>query len=154
MTNAFDLGIKTVFIVRKNSMGSSYNYIRRSSGIDDVFWNMTGGAIRVIRNGVTSSWDRPAGQGYNNLWRLFKEQYDGTHTGHTLTVNNVLETLTSVATGNPGTSTTTSTLSIGSDDGSYVISGDIAEFMIYNRILTSQEQSKITSYLNKKWMVY
>jgi len=81
--------------------------------------------------------------------------YDGAATGNINRLkyryNGVQDTLTFTGTVGTTTSASITTLYIGNNNGSNFFTGDIAEFLIFTRTLTTQEIESVESYLNNKW---
>jgi len=81
--------------------------------------------------------------------------YDGTATGNSNRLkyryNGAQDTLTFTGTVGTTTSASITTLYIGNNNGANYFTGDIGEFLIFTRTLTTQEIESVEAYLNNKW---
>ncbi len=81
--------------------------------------------------------------------------YDGTATDNSNRLkyryNGVQDTLTFTGTVGTTTSASITTLYIGNNNGANYYTGDLAEFLIFTRTLTTQEIESVEAYLNNKW---
>ncbi len=81
--------------------------------------------------------------------------YDGSATGNSNRLkyryNGVQDTLTFTGTVGTTTSASITTLYIGNNNSANYFTGDLGEFLIFTRTLTTQEIESVESYLNNKW---
>jgi len=66
-------------------------------------------------------------------------------------IDGTAETLTFTGTVGATTSASNGTIFIGCDDGAEFMNGDVAEFLMFNKALSSAEMSDVESYLTTKW---
>lgn len=115
----------------------------------------TGVTISVRRGTVNTSWNLSLNWANDNVWRVGSHDYAGTHATHQLAVNGTVQSLTSVASNNPGTGTVTDTIYLGARTGLTIpMTGQIAEFVVYSPALSVANRNSVESYLNAKWAVY
>ena len=88
-----------------------------------------------------------------NTFFSLAQHASGTHASHGLRVNGASAIAGSPFTSNPGTFSKAATAyGIGAyNSGALPLNGDIAEFIHFNRVLTTDERTALELYLSQKW---
>jgi prepilin-type N-terminal cleavage/methylation domain-containing protein len=129
----------TKFIVFKSS----------SSGIQRIWFRSRVGEVFILNTG-TLSIDNGATVNNSN------------YTHQAITIGSLVFNSTSsevyvngsnVETGNSGTNSSTSNVTIGQGSGTYYYSGDIAEILVYDRVLSTVERQAVEAYLIDKYAI-
>lgn len=113
--------------------------------------------IGVSKNGTTSTQKTYLDNWGIGDWRIVTHYYNGTHATHRIKINgsNVILNDYFSYNKNPGILSENKTLYIGSKaNGIYGMNGNIAEYIIYNRLLNDNEMNNVTNYLNNKYSIY
>lgn len=93
-----------------------------------------------------------ANWGSDNAAKIARHTYGGTHATHTLHVNGALATLTNVLAGEPGASSVTAALNIGSrNQTTAFVTGYLFELILYDAALDGGQCRRIERYLSTKW---
>jgi hypothetical protein len=111
-------------------------------------------AARGVNGANASAKDYVSNWGSDNVAKRAAQSFDGTHAGHTLTVNGGSVSLTTYSTSNqdPGTSTVTDTLFLMARAGtSLFLPGTLYEIIFYSPVLSPAQQASIDRYLKNKW---
>ena len=107
------------------------------------------GGSESARN-LTSAW------GTDNVAKLVFHQTSGTHGDHRLFINGVDQNaVTNVVSDNVGSAVLSDEFNIGArNESSSYITGDIAEIIVYDRLLSANERFEVEKYLAKKYDLY
>lgn len=149
-TPSFAFGTHTIFIVAKADTSGIF-YERASA---DYVYGSTSDSIQTARGANISGKDLSIGWGVNANYRILTKYFDGTHVGHKLYINGTEQTLSDAVgrTADPGTGTSSAVMNIGNRfDGSLAITGDEAEFIVYDRALNATELKRVFHYLGRKF---
>lgn len=143
----------TRIIVCENTQNTVCAASRVYSGGADSFGLLNGGTFRMhVTSSVFGGFVGPGRTGSNQLLPL--GIYAGVYDGTTIQgyAGNEAQTTTIIGTVPSATATGTATLHIGSNIGAnYWIKGAVAEYLIYNRALSTAELTSVYNYLKKKW---
>lgn len=159
----FTLGAYTIFMLLTGIADSANNYfIYHNTDANNFLylWASTGNSIDTARGGTHSSYNDNGGTpGTWGQWgastvKTLRTQFDGTHAGHTLSLNNSAEPETTVGGSNPGTGTIVGSLNILWDGGATFAQTKLAELIIYNRSLSGGESTQVENYLRSLYAHY
>ena len=110
---------------------------------------------RVRRTTYSTRSTNPTGWGGNeNQWHVIAQDFNGTHQTHRFWVDgSFVFTQSSSGTGpTSSTSTVTATVYVGCrNNGSFFLTGDIAELLIYSPKLSSANADRVKTYLRYKY---
>lgn len=157
---SFGVGVFTVFSVFKltGTAGLIYEQSANAGAGDGFYLHGTTGASILSKKGANASGkDRAANWAVDDAKKVVTHRFDGDHAGHTLRINGTSQSMTDTASiANPGTSTITDTLNVGSrnNGASLPISGHIAALVIYNAALTAAQVAQVETYLNQQFPTY
>ncbi len=152
-TGNITLGAYTVIMVHR--VTTTCDYIWKRPTNFEYCYGSVGLSISTVHGANTSSYNLSSNWARYAVPRTLMVSFDGTHAGHTIRINGVTQTLTTVGGADPGTATTADTLAIYSADGVTAgSSGTIAEIIVYNRALTSGEKAQVESYLRTRYAHY
>jgi len=122
------------------------------------FFTTTGDTIHVFRvvNTAESGKNLSASWGSDSTWRIVTHKMDGTHANHELYIDGVEQVLTNGSkTTDPGTSVITDELNLFSrSESSLFLTGDVAEFLVYDATLSSGDQTDVETYLNDRFAIF
>lgn len=148
-------GTFTYFAALRGNTGSVLVYERsaNSNNYDGEYLCLTTNlTTNVRRAGVRSGHNLTPNYGADGKFRLTEHSFGGTDATHLLLLNGVLQTLTGGYSNNPGTASITDTLYIGDRPGLGLgLKGDLAELLVYNRVLTLAERNSVGMYLAGKY---
>jgi len=158
-TAAFALGTYTLLLVTTGQDASNgFFFTRSTAGVTvDTLYGSTGDTTDVGRGGTLSAYDHVAnwGQWGPTTAKLIVQRFDGTHAGHTVTLNTSAIATTSLAAGDPGTATTTDKLVLAArNDGFLGSKMKVAEAILYNRALAADELAVVQEYLRRRYGLY
>lgn len=150
-TPAIALGVFTIYVVGKFSgtAGILYEHSANTNSGNGCFvLGTTGSTMSTERAAQNTAWNKTANWATDGVARVLRHQYDGTHAGHTLAVNGVVQALTAVATQSPGTGTTSQALFLGARSGLVLpVTGDYRRVLVYSRVLSTTEDAQVTAWL-------
>lgn len=99
-----------------------------------------------------SAWNLTSNWANDSTWRYCTVVNDGTHAGHVLYINGILQTLSSGLSGASGTASFSAPVNIGARNGLVIpMTGQIAELLIYSSALNSTDRGSVESYLKTKY---
>jgi hypothetical protein len=146
----------TIFMVARSAGQAGYRpFYRRTAitGNDIDYCSHRTDALFIRNNALTASYKTNAtnwGVTANPI--TIRVQYDGTHAGHLLYANGSAVALTSATAGDPG-ALTNGNLRLMSDSVTYT-QGTMAEFIVYNRVLSAAEITLVENYLRTRYAHY
>ncbi len=106
----------------------------------------------VRRSGGRSGDDLTPAWGADGQFRLTEHSFGGTDATHLLYDDGYPQALISRIYGNPGTASVTDTLYIGDRlNLGYGLKGDLAELLVYSRVLNEAERIQVGQYLSSKY---
>jgi len=146
----------TIFMVARSAGQAGYRpFYRRQAivGNDIDYCSHRTDALFVRNNALTASYKTNATNwGVTANPVTIRVQYDGTHAGHLLYKNGVAVALTSVTPNDPG-ALVNGNLRLMSDAATFT-QGTMAEFIVYNRVLTAAEITLVEDYLRARYAHY
>ncbi|HUU84390.1 MAG TPA: LamG-like jellyroll fold domain-containing protein [Phycisphaerae bacterium] len=152
------LGTFTYFTAfRGLNDSSSYLIYERginSNSYDGEYLATTTGATLNVRRTTRTAKEYVADWGRDGQFKLAEHSFDGTHAGHLLYVDGVLATLgpSGAYINDPGTAPTTADLYVGNRyNTAFGLTGDLAELIVYDRVLTTEERNQVGGYLETKY---
>lgn len=128
-----------------------------------VFSTNVANGIAMYYNSTTNRWTVAAATGVGEStqtndatgFHVHTLLYDGSQTGNANRLkylyDGVEDTLTFTGTVGAATSASIGTLYIGNNNGANFFTGDMAEILIFTRVLTTNEVQGVLNYLNNKW---
>ena len=137
----------TVICVFKSSNNNSIYQFNNSVSTNGL--TLTNKKITVTKNGFRSS--KNITTQISNNFNITLHEYNYTHSSHILYVNQYPVALTTETpySSNPGSLDTSYSFFIGAGYNYIGMNGYIAEFLLFNRVLTYNEKYLIYTYLNK-----
>lgn len=140
----------SVFIILKaNDSRYIYQYGNNTNG---MYLNGGNNSIGVKSEGLASI--KSAGNDWiiSNDWKMLQHSYNGTHTTHSIKVNNAGIVLNNYLnnTKSPIMNITTDFI-LGSSLDNYGFSGNISEFILFDRRLNLDENEIVVNYLRTKY---
>jgi hypothetical protein len=156
--SASTIGISTfdAFVVFKaTAHGFIYEQSAASDANDGSSLYTDFAQARVRRTQISQRGTNPTGYGGNDSqWRVMAQEYAGTHETHRLWIDGAY-VFTQDTTGDgptASTSTITATVNVGCrNNGSFFLTGDIAEFLVYTPKLSSYNVDRVKTYLRYKY---
>lgn len=101
----------------------------------------TAATVAVKRSGLMSAKNLSVNWGNDNIMRIARQNYEGTHASHTLSLNGTVQTLTDHTVNNPGTIAANTPLYLGARGGvSNYATCDFAEMIVYSPALSAEEK--------------
>lgn len=146
----------TIFMVARSAGQAGYRPFYRRTGVssnDIDYCSHRTDALFVRNNALTASYKTNAtnwGVTANPI--TIRVQYNGTHAGHLLYANGVAVALTSATANNPG-ALANGNLRLMSDTVTFT-QGTMAEFIVYNRVLSAAEITLVEDYLRARYAHY
>lgn len=148
-------GAFTAFYVYNASTGGILVEHSVNAGLNNGDYHYIPGGAHVAARGAGgfSAFDITAPSLATGSWRVISRAMDGTDAGHKIWVDGVLGTRGTIAgSGDPGTGSSTADYYIGGRAGSSLFTtGDIAEIVVYNRVLSGADRASIEIYLAGKY---
>ena len=111
-------------------------------------------SVGIYRDTKRSGKNATPGWGNTSTFLLTENSFNGTHDSNSLFINGGQVTLSTadVLSDDPGTGIITDTLYVGNRmDQTYGLNGDLAELLVFNRVLTNAERNTVGSYLADKY---
>lgn len=146
----------TIFTVfQATTYGHLYHYSDNALSTTGFYLSTGPDAIATTVNGLSLASIHSYGWSLGTV-NLGCHVYDGTHGGHKLYLNRASVALGTYGGFNldPGPLQSTTRLCIGAKyDKSMCLSGQLAEFILYPRVLTSSEIDQVTAYLQHKYQL-
>lgn len=157
LANGVNYSNHTVFMVARSAGAAGYKpfYRRTGAASNDIdYCSHRTDALFARNNALVASYktDPGASWGVTAAPITIRVQYDGTHAGHNLWKNGSAVTLTSSTANDPG-ALANGNLRLMSDSVTFT-SGTMAEFIVYNRVLTSAESTLVENYLRARYGHY
>ena len=151
----------TIFSIFNISSGNNgYIYEFNNTNADTGFF-ITGSnnSVGITKNGLANSSIKSYYPGWSSTatWKIVSQVYGGTHSSNKLYVNSQSAGLITYFSynKNPGALNKSGTLSIGSRyNNTNGVNCKLAEYIIYNRVLSDTERIKVQNYLNNKYEIY
>lgn len=135
-----------IAVVKQTSTATVGNFLGKSSGANDTFWYGGTTQVNLYHNTatiLTSTIVSPL-----NSWAINIGTFSSSAATANLYVNGVAAgNVSSVA------QVGTSNIQIGAYGNSNFFTGEIAEIIIYNRVLTPKEILLVNTYLGQKWNI-
>ena len=136
-----------IVVAKQTSIATQGNIIGRSTGADTTMWYNASNNIKLYHNGntiLTSSIATTI-----NTWNILS----GTFDANALTANIYVNGSSGGSATSPTVTqlTTDSDVQIGAFGNGNNFTGEIAEILIYNRVLSSTELKQVHTYLGQKW---
>jgi hypothetical protein len=153
---AFAVGTYTLLMVTTGQSGNGYFFTRSTSGVNvDTLYGTTTNTTEVHRGPPTSAWDASLNWGQFASPSLVVQTFDGTHAGHTVTLNGTSIATNSISGSNPGTAATTDKLVIAArDDGFLGGTFKTAEVVLYDHALVPNDLFIVQEYLRRRYALY
>jgi hypothetical protein len=123
-----------------------------SSG-NNGFWLYGTSSYSIHRrlSNVDSSKDRATNWATDSAWRVVTVTYDGTSATHEMHINNVLQTMGTINSGNPGTTPAADTIFIGARSGlTLPMTGDIVDYILYDTAHDATKRASIVDWMKPR----
>jgi hypothetical protein len=156
--NAITIGVFSLFVVAKyTGNGEMFNFGSSAGGsnVGTQFYTSTGASCAINRGGstlasnrdVSTNWALDATTPHQYAWT-----FDGTNAGSIAWKDGVAQAMTNLTTHDPGTSTFARTVTVLNFDGENLGAiGLTAEYLLFNRVVSSQEMGMIHAYSQQFW---
>jgi hypothetical protein len=139
------LGAYTVWMVCR--MTTTVGYLWKRPTALDYCYGSTANSINTTISAVVSGYNLSANWGQSASPRRVLVAYDGTHAGHVMYLNSVLQSLTTTFASDPGTTTRADPFCLFSPDGSTASSsGTIAEVVVLSGAISAGNRALLDAY--------
>lgn len=156
-TPSISYGVFTLFVVATSGPGTAYVYVHNSTaGADREYLNNDPNPNFAIRraNGAQDSKRVLSGVLLDANRHIFARSYNGTSNGNLFRYDGRADGTLTTAGADPGLTATAGAIYLGNHDGATLpLRGVIAEFIIYNRVLSDGEIVMVEQHLSRKWKV-
>lgn len=157
-TAAFALGTYTILMVTTGQeLTNGYFFTRSSAGVNvDTLYGTVTNTTEVNRGTLSAYDDVPAwGQWGSSTAKLLVQLFDGTHAGHIVQLNTTPIATTPISAADPGTATTSDKLVLAARDDGFLASRiRVAEVILYDRVLATDELAIVQEYLRRRYGLY
>lgn len=139
-----------IAVVKQTNAGTAGNIIGKSTGANTTFWYGSSNNIKLYHNANTILTSSIATS--LNTWNILSGTFDSTNLNANIYVNG--------SSGGSATSPTVTQITTDSDveiggyggAGNY-FTGEIAEILIFNKVLSASELKQVHTYLGQKWNI-